>query len=180
MRYTKNPKCYGLRLVIGAILAEIPFDLAVFGKLTWEHQSVMVTLLLGFVMLETMKQCSDSVTKLLVVLPFAVAANVLNTDYGEKGILLIALFALTRELPNKGAWQFFGLWCIFSPDHLMALNWLDGFSVAIQEWAVLALVPISMYSGRKISKNKVLQWGFYLFYPIHLAVLALMKMLIFG
>lgn len=171
--FTRNPKRYGLRLLIGAILAEIPFDLAFFDRFTWAHQSVMVTLLLGFVMLEAMKKCPSLTTKLLAVLPFAVAANMLNTDYGAKGILLIALFALTRELPNKSVWQFFGLWCIFSPSHLMALNWFGGFSVTIQEWAVLAMVPISMYSGQKRSGSKVLQWAFYLFYPVHLALLCL-------
>lgn len=178
--YTRNPKQYGLRLLIGAILAEIPFDLAFFDRLSWAHQSVMVTLLLGFTMLEVMKKCPNQVTKLLTVLLIAVAANVLNTDYGANGILTIALFALTRELPNKGVWQFFGLWCIFSPSHLMAVNWLGGFSVTIQEWAVLALVPISMYSGQKHSKSKTLQWAFYLFYPVHIALLALLEVLIFG
>ena len=46
--HTRNPRKYALRLSLGMVLSEIPFDLAFFGRLTWAHQSVMVTLLLGF------------------------------------------------------------------------------------------------------------------------------------
>ena len=171
--FTRNPARYGLRLLIGAVLAEVPFDLAIFGSITWAHQSVMVTLLLGFAMLEGMKRCPNLGTKLLAALLIALVANALNTDYGAKGICVIALFALTRELPYKRLWQFLGLWCIFSPGHLMAVNWLGGFSVTVQEWAVLSLIPISLYTGRKASESKALQWMFYLFYPVHLLVLCL-------
>lgn len=169
--HTRNPKRYALRLLIVAVLAELPYDLALYGSLSWQHQSVMVTLLLGFAMLEVMKKCSKTALKLLAVIPFALLAEGLRTDYGADGILVIALFALTRELPHKTIWQFLGLWCIFSPSHLMMINWIGGLSVTIQELAVLALVPISLYSGRKSINNKAVQWAFYLFYPVHLLVL---------
>ena len=171
--YTRNPKRYALRLFVGAVLAEIPYDLALYGEIAWNHQSVMVTLLLGFLMLEVIKKLPRMVLKLLAIAPFALLADLLNTDYGSSGILLIALFALTRELPYRGLLQFFGIWCIFSPNHLMALNWLGGFSVTIQELAAFAALPIALYSGQKSTSNKVVQWAFYLFYPAHLLVLYL-------
>lgn len=171
--YTKNPKHYGFRLLIAALLSEIPYDLAVCGGFTWQHQSVMVTLFLGFLMLEGMKRSSRLLLRLLLIVPFAYLAQWMNTDYGADGILVIALFALTRELPHRAVWHFFGLWCIFSPSHLMALNWLGKFSVTTQELAVLAAVPIALYNGRKTTKSKLLQWAFYLFYPAHLVVLYL-------
>ena len=34
VHYTKNPQKYGLRLAAGALLSEIPFDLALFGGVT--------------------------------------------------------------------------------------------------------------------------------------------------
>lgn len=172
--HTTNAKRYGLRLLFAALLAEIPYDLAIYGAVTWQHQSVMVTLLMGFLMLEGMKRCPRLLPRLLVIVPFAYLAQWMNTDYGADGILVIALFALTRQLPYRTVWQFFGLWCIFSPFHIMALNWLlSGFSMTVQELAVFAVLPIALYDGRKATKSKALQWAFYLFYPAHLLILYL-------
>lgn len=174
--YTKSPKRYGLRLLTGAILAEIPFDLAFYGRITWAHQSAMVTLLLGFLMLEAMKKFPE-LLKLLVVLPFAFFAGKLGVNYGATGIMLIAVFAFTRDVKFKYLWQFFGIWFAFSPNHRMMFNWLGGIRWTIQELAVFAVIPIALYSGEKTTNSKLLQWGFYLFYPAHLLALYLIQMI---
>ena len=176
--YTRNPKKYALRLAIGAVLSELPYDLAFEGGWTMGSQNVMITLLLGFCALEMMKRCPRLWQKVLIVLPFALAAKWLNTDYGAKGVLLIALFALTRDMPRKTLLQALGIWFVFSPNHAMMLNWLGGISWTIQEHAVLAILPIAFYSGEKRSSNKALQWVFYLFYPVHLTVLYLVGRLL--
>ena len=173
--YTKNPKRYGLRLLIGALLSEIPYDLAFYGSINTNERSVMITLLLGFGMLMAMNKVPKLWLKLLLVLPFALMAEKLGTDYGAKGILVIAAFAFTRNLPQKHLLQALLLWFIFSPNHLMMLNWLDGFRITVQERAVVAVVPIALYNGQKTTKSKALQWGFYLFYPVHLLVLYLLQ-----
>ena len=171
--YTRNPKKYALRMAIGAVLSEIPYDLAFYGGWTLENQSVMITLLLGFGALEAMKRCPKLWQMLLVWIPFALVAELLHTDYGADGVALMALFALTRDLPRRWLCQALGIWLIFSPNHLMLLNWMNGFSWTIQEHAILAILPIALYSGEKRSQSKALQWAFYLFYPVHLLVLYL-------
>lgn len=178
--HTHSPKRYALRLFFAALLSEVPFDLALHNTFSWQNQSVMVTLLLGFLALEGMKRCPKVILKLLVALPFAVLAEWMNTDYGANGIWVIVLFSLTRECPRKRLIQFFGMWCIFSPNHLMMLNWLGGFSLTVQELAVLSLIPISLYSGEKQNHSRALQWAFYLFYPAHLALLWILKEVLYG
>lgn len=177
---TRNPKKYGLRLLVGVLLSEIPFDMAFYGSFTWAHQNVMVTLLLGFLALRSMDRCPLLWQKLLVALPFGYLAEWLSSDYGAMGIMVMVLFQLTRDIPWRGVWQFFGLWMVFSPSHALFINWLGGFSVTIQEWAVLALIPIFCYNGRKLTHSKTAQWAFYLFYPVHILVLAMLEMAIFG
>lgn len=175
--YTKNTKSYGQRLMVGLLLSEIPFDLAFYGKINWEHQSVMVTLLLGFLMLEFLKKYPHPLMKLLMIFPFAFIAEKLGSDYGAKGIMVIALFAFTRNIKYKYLWQFLGLWFIFSPDHLMMFNWRDGIRWAIQELAIFAVIPIALYSGHKATNSTLLQWVFYLFYPAHLLILYLTRVI---
>lgn len=171
--HTHNPVRYGLRLAICALLSELPYDLALWGRITWQHQNVMVTLFLGFCALEVMKRCPNLPLKLLLALPFAALAEFAGGDYGAKGIMLVVLFALTRRIPHRHLAQVLGIWFVFSPNHAMFLNWMEQLSVTTQEWAVLAILPITLYDGRKVTKSKAVQWGFYLFYPVHLLALYL-------
>lgn len=167
---TRNPKKYALRLAIGAVLSEIPFDLLFFGGLTWTHQNVMVTLLLGYAAVVSMGRIEPFAGKLLITVPFALAAELLGTDYGGFGVWMVAFFALTRQMPRRGIVQIVGL---------TALCWLIGgyrialgsVRVPIEMFGVLALIPIGLYSGRKAASGRAVQWCFYLFYPVHMAVL---------
>ena len=53
-----------------------------------------------------------------------------------------------------------------------------GIKIPIEMFAVLAMIPIGLYSGKKASGSKVVQWAFYLFYPVHLTVLVCIRYLI--
>lgn len=59
VHHTKDPKKYGIRLAIGVLLAEIPFDLALFGGIPPYYQSVMLILLVAFCMALFMKQARN-------------------------------------------------------------------------------------------------------------------------
>lgn len=172
--YTRNPGKYALRLGIGMLLAEIPFDCAFYGGFTWEHQSVMVTLLLGFGAIQLMKQAENVLLKLSAVFPFVLAAEWLCTDYGGYGVAMMALFALTRELPYASGLQLAGLLVINGMMKGATLQYLLGIPLPIQLLAVFAVVPIALYSGKKATSSKYVQWGFYLFYPVHMAILGLL------
>lgn len=170
--YTKSPGKYALRLLVGALLAEIPFDLALFGKFTWAHQSVMVTLLLGFGALWAMKKCVHVLLKLLVALPFILLGDLLMTDYGSYGVLLIVLLGFFRELPLGKLMQCVSicLVCALIPSIHIRVGM---FSISLELVGCLSVFPILLYFGHKQTKNKVVQWAFYLFYPVHLMALAL-------
>lgn len=172
--HTKNPMKYGLRLFIGVLLAEIPFDLALFGGFTWHYQSVMVTLLLGFGMALVIEKLDR--TKLVAVISAAFLAELCGSDYGAWGIMMIALFVLTRERKDRNVLQFCGMIaiCYFMNSAPVRIG---GISVPIEMFAVLALIPIFLYSGKKSTTSKGIQTAFYLFYPVHLLVLYLIAKL---
>lgn len=170
--YTRNPKKYGLRLAVGMLLAEWPFDTALCGGWTWQHQSVMVTLLLGFGALVCMQRTDNWAGKLMLTIPFALAAEFTCTDYGGWGVLLIAMFGITRGMPRVRGIRAVALLalCGLLPSAMISVG---GIRVSVELFAVLALLPISMCHGRKRTHNKVVQWGFNLFYPVHLFVIAM-------
>lgn len=176
-RHTRDLKKYTGRLAIGVLLAEIPFDLALNGALfDWSSNSVMLTLLLGVLMMAGM-DCFNGWWKLLAVPPFYGIAELLQTDYAGHGILIIAMLALTRGIPYEKLWRtagfavllWFGATISFGP-----------IEVPMEIFGLMALVPIFLYDGRKLTRSKAVQWGFYLFYPVHLLVIWAVHTLIFG
>ena len=174
MRRTRNPGKYILRLAIGILLAELPFDLLFEGGFTWGYQSVMVTLTLGAMMLLCMQKTDKKWLKILLAVPFAILARLAKCDYGSGGIVMIAVFALFDRL----AIQTVALWLVNRELLPTAAVRIFGLVIRIQLLALLAQIPIGLYNGRKLSHSKALQWGFYLFYPVHLLVLWMILLII--
>lgn len=173
--HTRDPRKYGMRLCIGMVLSEIPFDLAFFGEMTWAHQSVMVTLLLGFCMIEGMKR-AKGFRKLIWIIPFYCAAEWLNTDYAGEGILLIAMFALVKGLSHEKWVRMAGM-ALLLWDGWAVYSWGLGVPIYYNRMRMLSAIPIFCYDGRKLTRSKAVQGAFYLFYPAHIAVLLLIKLM---
>jgi hypothetical protein len=169
---TRDRGHYALRLAVAAILSELPFDLALFGGITWQHQNVMVTLLLGLGAIACLDKLKSGFSKAAAFLGICIAAELLCTDYGAMGICVIGLFALTRNNPRKVPLQTVGLFllCLFSGSLQVSFF---GLYIPIEIYAMLSLPLIYCYHGKKHTYKKAVQWAFYLFYPIHLAVLLL-------
>lgn len=171
--YTRNRRKYALRLGIGAVLSEIPFDLAFYGRLTLAHQSVMLTLLLGLGALSFGRRRHPAL-RWLITLVLAGAAEWLNTDYGGWGVLMIAGFGLVRETGGSkwGMAALLGAICLMMDS--ARLPFLG--NVPIELFALGAMIPIALYSGRKRTAGKGISLAFYSFYPVHLLVLWLLRM----
>lgn len=170
--YTRNRKEYGRRLLFGVLLSEIPFDLLFFGRITWEHQSVMVTLLLGFLYTMAMTNLPEMGHRLLLLIPFAFLGELLRCDYGGWGVATVGLFVITRNVPNRRLCQALGL---------VLLGWMIGgravvigsLSIPRQAFCAVAMVPICLYGGQKKTDWVWARRMFYVFYPAHLLVLYL-------
>jgi len=167
---TRDPIRYGLRLLIGAVLAEIPFDLMVSGRLFGPNQSVMMTLFLGYIAVLAMERCRNLAWKPVVMIPFAVLAELLNTDYGWSGVVLVAIFDLSRYMAGKNLIRVGAMVILF---HMMngKVFYFGNLSLPMQVFGVLSMVFIAAYDGRKVTRSKAVQWAFYLFYPVHMLIL---------
>lgn len=174
-RRTRSPGRYALRLGLSALLSELPFDMLFYGGINWQHQSVMVTLLIGLVTVLGMKKL-----RTLQILPLAAGillAELLHTDYGGFGVALIGLFSLVADHKWKNALGFIGMAVIFWAMDSVKVPVL-GLIIPIQMFGLLAMVPIWLYSGRKVTGSRGVQMAFYLFYPVHLLILLLNKKLL--
>ena len=168
--HTRSRKKYALRLVLGVLLAEIPYDLMVSGQVFWQQQSVMVTLLLGFCAVTVMEKCHSLAWKPVAAIPFALAAKLLMTDYGWVGVVLIALFELSRQMYSPNLVRTGGMIVLF---HYMSSHvfQIGGITFPMQVLGVLSMLFIMNYDGQKRTYNPIVQWAYYLFYPVHMLAL---------
>ncbi len=170
--HTKNVKKYMGRLALLAVLSEIPFNLVISGAVFYRYgQNVFFTLLIGLATLVGMNWLYGHLSKQLKVFSYlAVAAGCLaayavDSDYSYKGILMIALFYILRE----SVWY-----------QLVGVGAVQVYMGGIQTFAIASFIPIGLYNGKKGWGNKGFQWLFYVYYPVHLLVLCLLRILIYG
>ena len=157
--HTKNRKKYGWRLFLLAMLSEIPYDLAISGKL-WNpaRQNVLVTLFLGFLVLclvefikyqEKLSEWSVITACAGVIAVGGFLAWLCHSDYTYKGILLICVLYFLHRYPVSAAAGGFCIW-------------------AERPMSFPAFLLLPFYNGKRGRKNMRL---FYLFYPLHLSIL---------
>ena len=188
--HTGNLKKYMGRMLLAAILSEIPFNLVSGSSLFYPvHQNVLWTLLLSLCLIhwnETARASGKRVRRILTVfasvLLGSAVALIAMLDYYHAGVLMVLTFYFFRG--NKW-WcclgQLLGLWFI-------NLELLGGYGYELhlfgqtvffvrQGLALLALIPIWLYRGRQGLHSKPLQYTYYAFYPLHLLILGLIKVL---
>lgn len=168
-RHTKDVKKYIIRLGSFAIISEIFFDLAAYGKIFYvSHQNVFFTLTIGLVMItliDNFRQGAiiahrymNMVTETVIVLMAGMIATLLSTDYSFCGILMIYGFYTFECSKMTGAlWQM-----------IINIVLIGG----IQSYAIVALPFIYLYNGKSGIKCK---WLFYIYYPAHLLVLYIIQ-----
>ena len=179
---TYDRKRYALRLLVFALISEIPFNLMMAGSWFFPfHQNTIFTLLLGFWVLQTLEALREKSCKLWKGILYLLAAALLTVvgfpDYGWQGVLTVVLFYLFREGRFAKLGQLVGMTLL----HVVlaegqTLPWL--FDLPLQSFALLALVPIWLYDGRKGWGGKLMQYGAYLYYPLHLLLLVILRRLL--
>ena len=184
--HTSNFKKYALRLLGFAVATEIPFNL--FYSSRWfnpYHQNVLFTLLLGLLAISVIDKLRKNLKfknialSLLWLLLICAASVIGFVDYGFTGMITVVMFYLLRDFPFAWLAQLIAMVLInivFFEGQVVPVEILGRmFEIPTQGFAVFALIPIWLYAGRKGRSNKIMQYGFYAFYPVHMLILYLIK-----
>ena len=170
--HTKNRARYLFRLLLFALLSEIPFNLVIFKNLLHpEYQNTLWTLLLGLLLLicleriESVREMRASLSwflRILLIAGFSFGAWIFHADYSYRGIFCIAVFYLLRSVRPRSIaafWASIGL-------NIPAIN---------NPGAFFSMLPLHFYNGERGKLR--LKYFFYLFYPLHLLLLLLLQQL---
>lgn len=160
--HTSDVKKYAKRLLLFALISEIPFDLALYGKLGFRHQNIFFTLFIALVAMYFIerKEGYDLNNGFIIAISFLFATT-LSVDYNFIGIIYILTFYFTRNL-SKGE-------RILKAGLILFLTNLL-FTSPLQQFSIFALLLLYFYNGELGPKNKIIQSLFYIMYPLHLLV----------
>ena len=185
--HTRSRKKYALRLFVFALITEIPFNLMCAGRIFYPiHQNVLWTFLMAFGFMVWNERAKDAklwrrllrfaATFLLGLL----VGTLTMVDYYGFGIAMVLIFYLFR---GDSWWHRAG--------QLLGLYWINAemmgglvyefelfgrlWVIHQQSFALLALIFIWLYRGRKGHSSKAFQYFCYAFYPVHVLILGLLR-----
>lgn len=155
--HTHDRKRYGINLLIFALISEIPWNLAHTGELFYARQNVFFTLLLGYLGLCAIDYFRNDYKKTIMMLTCLLGVSlVLRADYSCFGYGFIILLYLLKDRRLMAI-----ISCCVLPS-----RWIGG----------MAFIPVLMYNGKRgFAKGKWTKYAFYIFYPLHLIVLYLIR-----
>lgn len=187
--HTRSRKRYALRLLLGAVISEIPFNLMLGGGVFYPlHQNVLWTFLIGFGLMSWNERGREaSLWRRGLRFGFSFVLGMLvgtltMVDYYGFGVAMVLIFYLFRgDTWYHRAGQLAGLYwinCVLMGGlgyefQLFGRTWF----VQQQALAVLSLLFIWCYRGRKGHSSKFFRWFCYGFYPVHMLLLAMLARL---
>ena len=163
---TGNRFKYLLNLIVFGIISEIPFDLFQSAVLFQPNSNnVMFTLALALVMIWVIDELKVPKSyiippvlwfpvSIIIVITVCLLSMIWGLDYEYHGILIAYFFYIFRNNP--------------------ILSIIGGYlSIFKTPWALLGFGLTLTYNGKRGKQNKILN---YLFYPVHLLILGLLRM----
>lgn len=156
--YTKNIKKYAQRILLLALISQPIFFLSI----SPDRLNICFTLLFGLLAIYTFDKSNNRFLKIFFPLLISIFAYLFNLEYGAYGVLLILFFHIFKKWPHLILAQFILIasYVLLSPQHLFNI-----FAI----FAIFLIIPLEKYHFKM---NRSFQ---YLFYPLHLLLLYLIK-----
>lgn len=159
--HTSDKKKYILSVLAFAVISEVPYDLAVYGRVwDWDSQNTLWAVLIALVTLCMMQYVEGRgvmtyVLSAVAALGGCLWALLINCKYGWGFVLIASVLFLLRE-------------------HRV-ISLLAGLGVSlVYVSAAMGFILISLCNGeRKTGENKLGKYAYYVYYPLITALMAL-------
>ena len=193
-RKTHDLKKYILRLLVFAVISEIPYKWMLWLgsgdlKLTLSYWNVYWTFILGIIVLQLLKNNQiKAIYKGVIIAAICVLFSIVYVDYSIYGIgIMIAYYYLfpfkdveMKDRATKSIYLAVILACLaiifiafinirsnaFAPTDILVNYGIFTFAGSV--------IPF-LSNGKKGVSNKFVKWMFYIYYPLHITILCLIN-----
>ena len=182
--HTSNINKYIKRMVIFAIITEIPFNLMVSASPIYPfHQNVLWTFVISLL---TLKYLNFDNTKnifksILIILLAIIIATVTMCDYFGAGVMMVVGFYIFRKSKLLQLLMMIYVNMILIQGYSYPID-IAGYTYYFpqQGFAVLSLIFIWLYNGKQGYHAKWFKIFCYAFYPLHMLILYLLTIVLFA
>lgn len=181
--YTKNLKKYIMRLFIFAIISHFAYCFAfginyvpfITGNV-FNQTSIMWSLAWAVVALYVLYGQNN--LKEWQKWIFIILINIISFQADWSSIVVIAIISMYNDRGNLNKQMVDMMWWVFiySLVSFLFVNKLYGI---IQLFVILVYPLLKNYNGKR-GNNKCLKWFFYVYYPLHLVIIGIFRMIIYG
>ena len=183
--YTRSRMKYGRRLLIFAIVSQVPYELAFhYGNL-----NMIYTLLCCFLILVAMENIKKPMVRSVVCILLTLASAV--GDWSLLAAIYTMLYYNSRGSAKKTAISYGIAYALFVPFQIQNYmyevkgDWtLYAIGHGLLSGAGIiaaAVVVLVFYNGERAKRGRDFsKWFFYIFYPAHLMILYFIKAYIYG
>lgn len=155
-RYTKNRKKYILTISVVAIFCQLVYFFAEKSL----DQCIFVTFSLSILLIYALEY-KNIIISLISLIGVLILTEILSIDYGFLGILTPVFIYFASEKTNK---------LIASGVLMILLGIVMG---GVQWYSIFAIPLLALYNGKRGKLN--LKYLFYIYYPLHLGIIYLIK-----
>lgn len=182
-QYTHSKKAYALRLLLFALISEVPYCMAFTqdGIIGFEGLNMMFTLLICFGILVVFERTSNKGLRFTYTL-FSIILS-LFCSWAILAPIFTLLFIWSKGSDKKIKLSFIIAVLLFAAFNLA--GGIGRFSVTTNILYALGsmvgtglsgIVIVYLYNGKRMEKGRVFsKWFFYWFYPVHLLILGLIR-----
>ena len=182
--HTSNINKYIKRMVIFAIITEIPFNLMVSASPIYPfHQNVLWTFVISLL---TLKYLSFDNTKnifksILIILLAIIIATVTMCDYFGAGVMMVVGFYIFRKSKLLQLLMMIYVNMILLQGYSYPID-IAGYTYYFpqQGFAILSLIFIWLYNGKQGYHAKWFKIFCYAFYPLHMLILYILTIVLFA
>lgn len=180
--YTRDKKKYARRLAVLAVVTQ--FFYMIYPRLTFDINrfltdwNVIATLFLALMMLIVWESKRSDTEKVLYILGLMYLGS--HTEWTITGMVIIFTLHIFRERPKKRLIAYelviIGDLVIKNRQALLGVLSYSSISYFLTLSASMLLITF-FYNGKKGRHPKFSQWFFYVFYPAHLLLVIIVKLI---
>lgn len=174
--YTGSKKKYGARLFVFACISQFAYSFAHHYKFFTFDLNMVYTLFISFLVLLSYDKIENKALKWATVA--TLIALTLPGDWGMMAPLWVLLFWIYRNRPKQKmiAYSIIATLIVFIDIVFMLMKGYHWYGELWQLGLFLAIPVLMTYNGQKGQSGRFFKWAFYIFYPLHLFVIGLIKL----